>query len=1298
MDGKRCRIRCWSEYSRIQTMKKLLFTLAMLSSVYAKAQVINAASCSATDVQTALSAVVASTTTVIIPACTVTGWATTVTLTVPSGSTTLSILGAGNSATGGGDLTRIGDGIASSSALLQITTAGASSKLRISGITFQGASGGSGNPKFNGMVQIEGLSQNVRFDHAHVDTTTYSSSTASSGVQYVGCIAGVTDHSLFDNPSGSVNNSVRVYNWGNCNSDTLGVGDQSWATPTNLGSAGFMFVENNVFNSGAANDCTDGGRYVWRFNTHNMTSPAPSVQTHPTGGGGRIRGCRAWEIYQNTFNADPSNYIDSLFFMSSGTGVIWGNTIPSSSTGGGTGYKQVISAHSMRTDNSTYTQTATPNGWGYCGTNFNTVGSNWDQNSVTATGYHCLDQPGRGEGDLLTGGFTADGSGSNNVANNATGCISSATCAYPRQALEPVYEWTDNYSPVPSNPSFLFTSATTGAFVNNTDYYLWCNASSQSGCTSFTGATGTGSGVLSARPGTCTTGVAYWATDQGSWNNSGGGGQGVLYTCTATNTWSASPTYTPFTYPHPLTVTSNTWYIKTTGGTASQCTGLVNAAYPGSGSGQPCAFSHPFWLLNQSTFAWNISAGDTVQFTDTGPYCWGQPAGGLTNPPSCIFTWSFCAGQETLCRPPAPPNNVHILGFGVGACHDSGHTKVTNATQIIGINDDFFAFALNGTSGVDMECLDISGAETCTQVGSGFSTVTQTQQTGTTATYSFVYDNGTPLVLNENLSVSGTTNSSGHFNFKNQLITGGTGLNDGNIATITSYAISGSTATFQNTGQLQNLRAGEIFLISGFTGGSTFLNGQIITVLSAGLTSSQFEATVTGSGSATATGQINTAGTFTITLASATIAPAAESGLTEFGGACGGVGVSNNLQNGIIFNFGPGNQGPDNLTLADISIHAISHNGIWGSEINSSTGSTTNMSDIYLAGNGESDWDTDGGSCGAGCESQGTLNLNNIHAKWAGYVEVVPNGGTIGGNGYNYGVDQTYNGNGDCLVMIASAGTWNWSNSTVDHCGQDGFDFLHLVDDPSSGIILNETNLFSQFAEGQTIKAGGTTVNATNEVGTGSCNWPFDVSFPGNPPGWNALIGQTCRASDGMAFSMINGVTLNLSNIDNITMQSTAWDFSPPFSGIDCTTTCSANLTNVVTMGFTGNPNNPGVLPGGVFTGSTVNPFTAGSISHTQWWQMKTGACPSEPNVTNCTYGDPLFTAESSINAMNIVPATGSPLIGAGVTYSGIPLKDIFGVTYSSPPPIGAAMQAGAVASPTQLKGKFICTGKCTFK
>jgi len=55
------------------------------------------------------------------------------------------------------------------------------------------------------------------------------------------------------------------------------------------------------------------------------------------------------------------------------------------------------------------------------------------------------------------------------------------------------------------------------------------------------GGNGVRSGTYASIPGTCSTYQGYWATDQST-----------LYQCTATNTWTAY--YTPYTYPHPLTL------------------------------------------------------------------------------------------------------------------------------------------------------------------------------------------------------------------------------------------------------------------------------------------------------------------------------------------------------------------------------------------------------------------------------------------------------------------------------------------------------------------------------------------------------------------------------------------------------------------------------------------------------------------------------------------------------------------------------------------------------------------------
>jgi hypothetical protein len=155
------------------------------------------------------------------------------------------------------------------------------------------------------------------------------------------------------------------------------------------------------------------------------------------------------------------------------------------------------------------------------------------------------------------------------AANPDTSCSADSTCAalqagdtcsryfdtnggvYPyrdqpgrahNQVLTPAYEWGNSGPQLPS-PLLYPDSAVSSVVIANRDFY--------NHAASFDGTSGTGMGTLANMPPTCTTGVAYWATDQGSWNQSGNGqGSGVLYQCTATNTWSVY--YMPYTYPYPL--------------------------------------------------------------------------------------------------------------------------------------------------------------------------------------------------------------------------------------------------------------------------------------------------------------------------------------------------------------------------------------------------------------------------------------------------------------------------------------------------------------------------------------------------------------------------------------------------------------------------------------------------------------------------------------------------------------------------------------------------------------------------
>ena len=586
---------------------------------------------------------------------------------------------------------------------------------------------------------------------------------------------------------------------------------------------------------------------------------------------------------------------------------------------------------------------------------------------------------------------------------------------------------------------------------------------------------------------------------------------------------------------------ATTWYVRLDGGNQAQCTGTANAAYPGSGSAQPCAFNHPFWLLNQSAsqsvWVWNIAGGDTVQFEDQGPYYMGQynATTGLGT------TWPYCTAHTTAaCRLPIPPsgtssNPTRILGVSAGACHTTdpnltgsaalvtswaGHGKLLNPTQLVAINGAYAILYLHAAQWVDTECLDITQATTCTR--SGLSSYTGACQTG----------------------------------------------ND--------YA----------------------------TYGIQFANGI--------------------------------------------------------------------------------EQGPVNLTLRDIAIHGISATGIGGSYLNELSTDTSTLSDIYIIGNGSSGWNYDSGSCDFSCESTGTVNTSWMRGEWNGCVEVVPDGGSYGGNGFNYCTDDNFAGYGDGITEGPGGGAWSWDHLLVRYNTQDGFDGLHA--DLNNLGTLNLSNSWSEGNEGDMFKAGTfSTSHIWNNVAVSNCRVMGTASnFPNNPAGWNTHISDFCRGTYINVFYTFNGMgpmTVEFNTAVGYEYTS-GWSFVCSDSAT-CTTTTQVIFRNNLSLGMI-DPGTGSYLPDYIYGGTSSFANAGSAASNNLYYHAKTQGCPplgSKESEYVCS--DPLLGAESSPNAVNPILTSASPAIGAGIAIPGL-TTDFSGNTRPDPPSIGA-LEYGSTPSEAQI-------------
>ncbi len=180
-----------------------------------------------------------------------------------------------------------------------------------------------------------------------------------------------------------------------------------------------------------------------------------------------------------------------------------------------------------------------------------------------------------------------------------------------------------------------------------------------------------------------------------------------------------------------LPATGATWFVRPDGGTrytqtrlanrlSAQCDGLADAPYPGSGTNRHCAFNDVRFLWGDATAnnnqKWVIEGGDTVilrgsiQDGTTYRIGWANASSGLD--PKTKDYWGT-AGDPYSSGPPALPSGkpgapTRLLGGNYGHCHDA-----SSRTQLHGGYGVSSVLRLDGSSWVDLECIDITDFSSC---------------------------------------------------------------------------------------------------------------------------------------------------------------------------------------------------------------------------------------------------------------------------------------------------------------------------------------------------------------------------------------------------------------------------------------------------------------------------------------------------------------------------------------------------------------------------------------------------------
>ena len=158
-----------------------------------------------------------------------------------------------------------------------------------------------------------------------------------------------------------------------------------------------------------------------------------------------------------------------------------------------------------------------------------------------------------------------------------------------------------------------------------------------------------------------------------------------------------------------------TKYVRQSGGTRVQCTGLADVAYDGSGSGEACAYNHPSEVLGTHANCGNdsrqYSGSDTVMITDEGAgFCTGCGCGTFS---SCATVGSGavdCTYLPILDGTVVSPTKIY--GSNYASC-----SADASKAELWGKEKAYSVLSLTNSDNVEVKCLEITDHDDCSVNG-----------------------------------------------------------------------------------------------------------------------------------------------------------------------------------------------------------------------------------------------------------------------------------------------------------------------------------------------------------------------------------------------------------------------------------------------------------------------------------------------------------------------------------------------------------------------------------------------------